>query len=173
MKISDGLYVVFEWAMLSEAGERVGGTEENKPIGFIVGQGHMLPLIEKRLMGMSAGEKATLWLLPGEAFGERDPEKQEIRARDSFPPNIELVKGAHYQVMGPQGPVPIHIRDLDADTVTLDMNHPLAGQRVRLDVHIHEVRELDPVELQQLEDAKRNPVDQLIPPGMTGGTVKV
>ncbi|MDJ0766303.1 MAG: peptidylprolyl isomerase [Myxococcota bacterium] len=173
MKIAIGRYVIFEYEMYLDTGEHIGGTESGKPIGFIVGDDHMLPFVEHRLLGMQAGEKGTFWLLPNEAFGERDPAKERVRSRDSFPPHVQLEEGATYQTGSDHGQVPFTITSIGPDSVTIDLNHPLAGKSIRIDVHIHEVRELTPEEQQVLSRSKRHTGDPYVPPGMTGGAVKV
>ncbi len=142
MRIEPGLYVVFEYAMMLETDERVGGSEPDKPFGFIVGRQHMLPAVEKRLLGMKAGEKASFWLLPGETFGEHDPANIREVPREAFPDDAELKEEMFFQAPGAASPYPYTIKTITDTTITVDMNHPLAGKKVRLEVEIHDVRPL-------------------------------
>ncbi len=173
MKIKDGLYVTFEYSLFLDGGDRVGGTEPDRPIGFIVGQNHMLPAVEKQLLGMQAGEKASLWVLPQEAYGEYDPQKQQEVPKSNFPPGMELQRGMFFQAKGANGPVAFTILAVNDDSVTVDLNHPLAGKRLRLEVEVHDVRKLTPQEAQQLAAPQQGVFDPLMPPGIAGGTIKV
>jgi FKBP-type peptidyl-prolyl cis-trans isomerase 2 len=159
MKIENGLYVVFEYSMTLENGERIGGTEPDKPFGFIVGRMHMLPSVEKRLLGMKTGEKATFWLLPGEAFGEPDPANIREIPRKVFPDGAELKEEMLFQAPGDASPYPFTIKTITDDTVTVDMNHPLAGKKLRLDVEIHDVRPLTQEEEEEIRSGNQTPPD--------------
>ena len=141
--------------MSLENGERIGGTEPEKPFGFIVGRQHMLPSVERRLLGMNPGEKATFWLLPGEAFGEPDPANVREVPREVFPEEAVLEVGMLFQAPGGTSPYPFTIKTIADDTVTVDMNHPLAGKKLRLDVEIHEVRPLTHVEEEEIRSGKQ------------------
>lgn len=173
MQIKKGLYVVFEYSMFSEKEERLGGTEPDQPIGFIVGDKHMLQACEKQLIGMTTGDKATIWLLPKEAFGEYDSTKRQHVPKSSFPAGVSLEPGMFFQAKSATGPVAFTIVSIEEDSLLIDLNHPLAGKRIRLEIEVHDVRQLTPEERQQLSDAHNPPIDPFIPPGMSGGPVKV
>ncbi|MCP4680668.1 MAG: peptidylprolyl isomerase [Deltaproteobacteria bacterium] len=157
MKIEPGLYVVFEYSMLLETGERVGGTEPEKPFGFLVGRRHMLPVVENRLLGMKAGEKASFWLLPGEAFGDHDPSNTREVPREAFPADAELKEEMLFQPPSAASPFPFTIKTVTDDTITVDMNHPLAGKKLRLDVEIHDVRPLTQEEEAEIKKGNQAP----------------
>jgi FKBP-type peptidyl-prolyl cis-trans isomerase SlyD len=167
MEIKDGTYVVFAYSLSLDTGELLDISEAKQPVGFIVGSAHMLPSIEKQLFGMQAGESATIFLEPGEAFGHYDPDAIKEVPLDSFPGEIDLQPTMPFQAEGPDGPVTFVIKAVGDGAVTIDMNHPLAGRRMRCEVEIHEVRELTVTEKIQLARKKKkrrpsfNPFDNI------------
>ncbi len=141
MKINIGSYVVFTYKLAQQDGTDLPSREEGKPIAFIVGQGHMFGALERQLLGMEAGEIATVFLEPKETFGEYDQNAVKEIPRTEFPENVELSEGMAFRANGPSGPTAFVIKSFNDDVVTVDMNHPLAGQRLRCEVHVIEVRE--------------------------------
>ncbi len=150
IKITSGVFVAIEFAILLESGEQVGGSKPGQPFGFVIDRGQMQPTVEQHLLGMAVGEKTTFELSPAEAFGEREPENTRQIPREAFPANAELKVGMLFKPPGTQSPFPFTIQAISGDTVTVDMNHPLAGQKVRLNVTICEVRPLTEQEEAQL-----------------------
>ena len=155
MEIKNGAYVVFVYTLSLDTGETLDITEAKQPVGFIVGSAHILPSIEKQLLGMRAGESATIYLEPEDAFGKYDPDAVREVPLDNFPKEITLKPTMPFQAEGPDGPVTFVVKSIEADTVTVDMNHPLAGRRIRCDVDVHEVRELTLAEKDQLTRKKK------------------
>lgn len=150
MEIKDGAYVVFTYTLSLDTGEALDLSEAEQPIGFAVGYGHMLPSIEKRLLGMLPGEHATIFLEPGEAFGKYDPDAMRNVPRANFPDDIEVRPTMPFMAEGPGGPITFVVKEVGRDSVVVDMNHPLAGRRIRCDIEIHEVRELTRAEQAKL-----------------------
>lgn len=142
MKAEKGKYVVFEYCLSLESGEELPIKNVGRPIGFVLGEGHMLPAVEAGIQGMEAGESALILLEPEEAFGKYDDTKIREVDRSNFPPGVELKPTMSFQGRGPDGPVDFVIKSVDDDVVVVDLNHPLAGKRLRCDLKIHEVREI-------------------------------
>jgi len=142
MKAEKGKYIVFEYRLSLESGEELPIKNVGRPIGFVMGEGHMLPAVENGLLGLEPGASAMILLEPEEAFGKYDVTKIREVDRGSFPPGVELKPTMSFQGNGPEGPVNFIIKSVDDAVVTVDLNHPLAGKRLRCEVKIHEVREL-------------------------------
>ena len=155
MEIKNGAYVVFAYILSLDTGETLDITEAKQPVGFVVGNAHVLPSIEKQLLGMREGESATIFLEPEEAFGSYDPEAIREVPRDNFPKEIELKPTMPFQAEGPDGPVTFVVKSVENDTILVDMNHPLAGRRIRCEVEIHDVRDLTLEEKDQLAQKKK------------------
>ena len=125
---------------------------------FVFGYGSLLPVLEAGIEGMPQGGKRTLYIKPEEAFGLRDPNAVLEVLRDEFPEDVQPgdVFDAEEDDDGPEAPggmVLLRVLEVTADSVLLDRNHPLAGQKVRFDVEILEVRPAEEAEILAAEEA--------------------
>lgn len=111
--------------------------EGREPLEFTIGEGKMIPGFENGLLGMEIGEKKTIAMSPGDAYGEtRDDLLFEVPI-SNVPPNVEV--GATLQAEFEQGvPVIFTVTDIKNDTVVLDGNHPLAGKNLTFEVEVVE-----------------------------------
>jgi FKBP-type peptidyl-prolyl cis-trans isomerase SlyD len=152
MEIAEKIYVAIDYKLTLESGQEIDKSQDGQPLGFITGFGQVIPGLEKALMGRTAGESAQLVIEPEEAYGQvRDDLFQEI-PKSQFPGDIELKQGMNFEAQSPSGPMMITISKInDNDTVTVDLNHPMAGKQLHFDVNVVEVREPTPEELQQLQ----------------------
>jgi peptidylprolyl isomerase len=103
---------------------------------YVAGQHQTLPTIEASLTGMKSGERKRVDLQAGEAFGPYDPKKKTTVRRDQLPPDVAA--GAIYQT--PEGQ-PFTITALSDTAAEVDLNHPLAGKHLVLDVQILKVEQ--------------------------------
>ncbi len=131
-----------------ETGEVIESSKEGgQPVTFMVGAGEIIPGLESRMLGMSAGESKDIEVPAREAYGERNPELIQKAPREYFQ-NIPLEKGLPLQAQTPEGGViTMVVVDFDEQTVTVDMNHPLAGRDLVFEVEVVDVREASPDEI--------------------------
>lgn len=151
MNIAEKSYVSMDYRLTLETGEEVDSSPDGKPLGFITGAGQLIPGLEKALIGKAAGDSAQITVEPEEGYGPvRDDMLQEV-AKSEFPADTEIKEGMTFQAQGPNGPFMIKVATVnDNDTVTVDLNHPLAGKRLVFDIKIVEVREPTAAEIAQL-----------------------
>ncbi len=121
--------------------------DSGQPIVFMVGAGEIIPGLENRMLGMKVGETKSIEVPPEEAYGPKDPNLIQKAPREYFQ-NVPLEKGLPLQAQTPEGHT-IHmvVVDFDEDTVTVDMNHPLAGKVLIFDVEVLSVQEASPEEI--------------------------
>lgn len=104
-------------------------SEGRDPLSFTVGSGQIIPGLDKALPGMKVGDKKTVVAVAAEAYGEHDPQNMQQMPRANIPDDIALEVGAQLQVQTENGQVmQVLVGALDEETVTLDANHPLAGE---------------------------------------------
>ncbi len=121
--------------------------ESGQPVTFLVGAGEIIPGLESRMMGMTSGESKEIEVPAQEAYGPRNPELIQKAPREYFQ-NIPLEKGLPLQAQTPEGGVVnMVVVDFDDQTVTVDMNHPLAGRDLIFDVEVLDIREASPDEI--------------------------
>ncbi|MCG5510753.1 FKBP-type peptidyl-prolyl cis-trans isomerase [Ectothiorhodospira sp. A-7Y] len=112
-------------------------TDGGEPVTFTVGTGELLPGLEAVVMGLAAGDHRTVTLPPEQAYGFASPRAVQTLDRDDFPPDLPLKEGLVLGFDTPTGEqIPGLIRELREDGVTVDFNHPLAGQTVTVTVEI-------------------------------------
>ena len=142
MNIADKMYVAIEYTLTLESGQEIDKSPEGQPLGFITGTGQIIPGLEKALMGRTAGDNARLVVEPEDAYGPvKDNLFQEI-PKTQFPSDVDIKPGMAFEAQGPHGPFMITVAKInDNDTVTVDLNHPMAGKQLHFDVNVVEVRE--------------------------------
>ena len=150
MNIADRMYVVIDYTLTLESGQEIDKSPAGEPLGFITGTGQIIPGLEKALMGKAAGDKAKLVVEPEDAYGPvKDDLFQDI-PKSQFPNDIDIKPGMAFEAQGPRGPFMITVSTVnDNDTVTVDLNHPMAGKQLHFDVNILEVREATAEEMAQ------------------------
>lgn len=122
---------------LSCAGQEIVSTFDAEPETFRLGDGEIDPRLEWLLHGLEPGARETWALDPEQAFGRRDEGLVKTLARTEFPAGMEPVVGHEAAFPMPNGQTFMAtILAVDADSVKLDFNHPLAGLPVEFEAHI-------------------------------------
>ncbi len=105
-----------------------------QPLEFEVGSGDVIKGFDEAVMGMKAGETKKIVLSPDQAYGPVNPQMIQIVPRDKLPPG-EPKTGMTLGVQLPNGQqIPAHITAVTATTVTIDLNHPLAGKTLHFEI---------------------------------------
>ena len=122
----------------SIAGTASGGA----PLVYLHGAGNIIAGLEKALVGKQVGDELDVSVEPEEAYGEYSAELVATLSRAMFEGVDTLEVGMQFHASGPDGSMQIvTIRDIDGDDVTVDGNHPLAGQRLNFKVKVVNVRD--------------------------------
>ncbi len=112
-------------------GQVFDSSEGSDPLEFTVGAGQVIPGFDQALVGMQAGETKNIVIPPGQAYGERQEELVQTISREQFNLNgVEPELGMAIEMHTPEGSIPLVIAELTETTVTLDANHPLAGEEL-------------------------------------------
>ena len=147
MKIAADTVVLLEYAVRDEGGSLLD-TSGDQPMAYLHGHDQIVPGLEKALEGLSAGENVETTIAPAEAYGERDEKKMMTGGRTAIPEDVPVEIGAVLGATGPDGQtIPLWVVGVEADQVTLDGNHPLAGKHLSFTATVKEVRTATPEEL--------------------------
>lgn len=112
-------------------------SEGSDPIVFKLGEGEVIPGFEEAIEGMSAGEKKTQRIPAENAYGDRREELVFSVGRDQMPEGTEIEVGDMLRVGFPDGSsANVQVAALEGESVTLDANHPLAGQNLTFDLEL-------------------------------------
>ncbi|MBU2979106.1 FKBP-type peptidyl-prolyl cis-trans isomerase [Alteromonas sp. C1M14] len=133
--------VIMHFDLKLEDGSAADSTRiNNKPAKLVMGDGSLTPNFEACLLGLKKGEKKAFTLCADDAFGQPNPDNVHHMERSRFSHDLELVEGTIVAFSQPDGSeVPGIVRSVAGDSVTVDFNHPLAGQTVIFDVEIIDV----------------------------------
>nr|WP_216599551.1 FKBP-type peptidyl-prolyl cis-trans isomerase [Vibrio sp. 03-59-1] len=109
----------------------------DKPAKLVIGDGSLSDSFEQCLIGLQVGEKQAIELKAEDAFGMPNPDNIHHMDRAKFVGDAEVEVGTIMAFSGPDGmEIPGIIADIAGDSVTVDFNHPLAGQDVTFEVEI-------------------------------------
>ncbi len=140
--IAAGKVVGFHYTLKNDAGETLDSSSEGEPMQYLHGASNIVPGLEQALLGKAVGDELAVVVQPGEGYGERDDQMVHQVARDQFPPEVEVEVGMQFGMHGPGGqPIPVWVTAMDEQSVTIDMNHPLAGERLNFQVTIMTLRD--------------------------------
>jgi len=113
---------------------------EDEPFECILGSGELIRGFEKGIVGMEVGQTKKITVPPEEAFGPRNEELMVDVKKTTLPENITPVIGQQLQIRRRSGDLlEVTVAGVDEDTVTLDVNHPLAGNTLLLEVKVVEI----------------------------------
>lgn len=110
------------------------------PLELTVGKGTLLPSVEETLTRMEPGEARTVTIPAERAYGPYEPELVLAVDRAEFPEDIEPEVGQELQVRQGDEVVVVRITAVSDEEVTIDVNHPLAGQNLTFDLELVAVR---------------------------------
>lgn len=114
---------------------------ETGPMELTIGAEDFFPQIEEALVGMAPGEKKTVTIPAEDAFGEYDEEEVFSISRDQLTGEIEPEVGMELELTGDDDePVEVTVVEVSADTITVDANHPLAGEDITYEIELLEIR---------------------------------
>jgi peptidylprolyl isomerase len=115
-------------------------SEGSQPLEFTIGEGQVIPGFEKAVVGMNPGDKKTEKIPADDAYGPYMQEMVLKVDRQQVPPDLNPQVGDQLAIQSPEGhPIPVIITDVDDSTVTLDANHPLAGQDLTFEIELVEI----------------------------------
>lgn len=144
--VQSGLVVYITYSILDQAGNVV--EQHDLPVGYVQGgNSGLLPSIESAVAGKKIGDRVEVTLAPQDAFGERDPELTFTDDIENVPPQFRHV-GAQVQMANEAGEAKtFHVTAIEDGKLTVDGNHPLAGQNATCVVNILDIREATAEEL--------------------------
>ncbi|MDE2598859.1 MAG: FKBP-type peptidyl-prolyl cis-trans isomerase [Rhodocyclaceae bacterium] len=121
---------------LSCDGRELVSTMDSHPSTFQLGTGELAPPLEDCLIGMDSPGQKSFDLAPT-AFGAHNSSLMRRVARSEFPAEAKLEVGeAVTMAVKPGQQASGLIREVNAESVTVDLNHPLAGKSVRFEVDV-------------------------------------
>jgi FKBP-type peptidyl-prolyl cis-trans isomerase 2 len=138
--IENGQKVKIHYTGTLDDGNQFDSSAGRDPLEFEMGAGMVIPGFETGVVDMAVGEKKSIHIPATEAYGEKRDEMVMEFERAQLPEGLEPEVGMGLQMQGPEGqPIPVQITAIADETITIDANHPLAGQNLNFELELVEV----------------------------------
>ncbi|GAB4532563.1 MAG: peptidylprolyl isomerase [Ruegeria sp.] len=135
--IKQGDTVRIHYTGTLQDGKVFDSSEGREPLEFAVGSGQIIPGLDSALPGMEVGDKKRVEVACEDAYGPVNPAMRQDIPREGIPADIPLDPGTQLQMQTPDGQaLPVTVVEATDTTVTLDANHPLAGQDLTFDIEV-------------------------------------
>jgi FKBP-type peptidyl-prolyl cis-trans isomerase SlyD len=131
MQIIQDAVVSIHYTLTDDSGNKLDSSD-GTPLAYLHGNGNLIPGLERELEGKSAGDKLSVKIAAVDAYGEHD--KSLIKGVG------DLRVGMQLHTQSPHGVRAVTVTQIVGDMVTIDGNHPLAGQNLNFEVEVAEVR---------------------------------
>jgi peptidylprolyl isomerase len=113
---------------------------DHGPMEFTIGSGEVIPGFDSGVVGLTVGESKTIHIPVDEAYGDRNEEMVVKVPRNELPPEMNPEVGQQLEVTQEDGQVfMVTVVEVNDDSITLDANHPLAGQALNFDIRLVEI----------------------------------
>lgn len=111
-----------------------------EPLEFTLDSGQVIPGFDSAVMGMTPGETKTETIPMDQAYGPYRVEMVIEVNKQQLPPDLDPEVGQQLQIQQTNGQIiPVYVTEVNDSTVTLDANHPLAGQDLTFDIQLVEI----------------------------------
>ncbi len=141
MVISKGKVVSIHYTLKNGSGEVLDSSSGGEPLAYLHGVGNLIPGLEQALDGHEVGERLDVSVAPEDGYGARHDELVQEVPRSAFGDVEGLEPGMRFRAQGPQGEQVVTVTAVSEEQVTVDGNHPLAGETLEFAVEISEVRD--------------------------------
>ena len=150
MAISENSVVTFNYKLKDEEGNLLDSSDKHGALTYLHGQQNIISGLENAMEGHDEGDDFEITLEPESAYGKRNEDLVFNVSRERMPQDVELKAGMQFEAKtaNDQSQL-VTLTQINDDEVTLDANHPLAGETLHFNVSIEDVREATDEEKQQ------------------------
>ena len=130
----------FNYILKGPDGQTLDASERGQPLPFLEGSGQIIPKLEEEIKDMQEGDKKVVKIEAKDAYGEvRDNMYMDVPKEELA--HLPLEIGSHLRLQLGEGEQVVRVTKMGDTHVTLDGNHPLAGQNLEFDIEMVLVRE--------------------------------
>jgi FKBP-type peptidyl-prolyl cis-trans isomerase SlyD len=141
MNIENDKVVEFHYTLTNDKDEVLDASKEKGPLAYLHGKGNIIVGLEKEMLGKKVGDKFKASIEATEAYGERRDDLVRVVEKKMFQGVEKVEAGMQFQFQSPEGPMLVLVTEVEGEEVTIDHNHPLAGQALHFDVDVISVRD--------------------------------
>ena len=146
--VEDGVVVSMEYTLHVD-GELLDSSDGQGPLQFLAGYGNIIPGLEEEMRGMKIGDSKDVVVEPKNGYGEFDSEAFMKVPRTDFPKDMPMEVDTELTVRDEEDNSRYaRVDSIEDDYVTLNFNHPLAGDELRFHVKVVALREPTEEELE-------------------------
>jgi len=147
MSIKQDKVALIEYTLTNQHGEQIDASNGN-PLAYLHGHQNLIPGLEAELEGKVVGDKFTANIPAEHAYGERVDALVQTVPSSMFQGVEELEVGMRFEAQSEQGMHSVEITAIEEDQVTVDGNHPLAGEALTFDIEVVGLRDSTPEEVE-------------------------
>ena len=126
--------VKIHYAGKLEDGTVFDSSEGGEPLEFAAGSDDVIPGVSNAVVGMEPGESKTVELSEEEGYGQAFPGYEQQIDRKELPEKIRV--GDRLRADAEGKTIVFWVKELDEESALLDINHPLAGQKLVFDIEM-------------------------------------
>jgi FKBP-type peptidyl-prolyl cis-trans isomerase SlyD len=147
MQIAENTAVSFHYTLTNDAGEVIDSSSGREPLAYLHGAGSIVPGLESAMQGRAPGDRFEVRVVAEEGYGQRHEGMVQRVPRSAFQGVERIELGMQFQARGPQGAMSVTVAEVSEDEITVDGNHPLAGQNLNVAIEVVSVRAASEEEL--------------------------
>jgi FKBP-type peptidyl-prolyl cis-trans isomerase SlyD len=140
MQVADNMAVSIHYTLTNDKGEVLDSSIGDEALVYLHGEGNIISGLEQALNGKAVGDKFDVRLDAKDAYGEFMEDRIQVISRAMFEGVDELEVGMQFQADVSDGPGIVTITNIDDDNITIDGNHPLAGEPLTFAVEVVAIR---------------------------------
>lgn len=147
MLIGKDKVVSIDYTLKNAMDEIIDSSSGGAPLDYVHGRGMLITGLERELEGHRAGDELSVAVEPADAYGGRRDELVFDIDRERFEDGVAIEEGMRFEADAPGGSRVVTVVKVAGDKITIDANHPLAGEKLFFDVRVVDVRDATEEEL--------------------------
>ena len=148
MQVTENRVISIHYTLTNDSGNVIDQSGAGEPLVYLHGSGNIISGLEQALVGKVAGDKLNVTILPEDAYGARMDDRIQTVSRSMFQGIDQIEPGMQFHAEGNTGPVVVTVTKIEGDEITIDGNHPLAGETLTFDVEVADIRDATADELE-------------------------
>jgi FKBP-type peptidyl-prolyl cis-trans isomerase SlyD len=148
MQVAENTVVQIHYTLRNDEGQVLDTSSDRDALAYLHGHNNLISGLERALEGRAAGDKLNVQVMPTEGYGEHDPALVQEVPRTAFEGVDDVRIGMRFQAQSNAGPRTVTVTSVADEAVTVDGNHPLAGQTLNFEVEVADVRAATKEELE-------------------------
>lgn len=141
MQISENKVVTIHYTLTNVSGEVLDSSVGEEPLAYLHGAGNIVAGLEDALAEKTVGDKLDVTVAPEDGYGEKHDEMVQKVPVENFDGVDNVEVGMQFMAQVPWGEQPVEVIKVEEDGITLDGNHPLAGETLQFAVEVIAVRD--------------------------------